>query len=338
MKKRGNIKPDDSMRMFVGLDVHKKYTQVAIIDEDGVIRKQERIENEPKLIEEFSDKLNDAALVMESCSSWYWLYEILSRKHKVVLSNPAKTKAIASAKLKTDKVDALMLANLLRGGYIAESYVPSRRIMSLRELVRYRANLVRMRGSVKNRVHAYLLMNNIKIENRPFTKGFLEELRKVKDVRVEGYIRIIDSLNLEIREASKKICNEAINDESARLLMTIPGISFYSALLLVSEIGDVGRFADSAHLVSYAGLVSSTHSSGGTTYHGRITKVGSPYLRWVLNQCTWVHIRNEPEGSVALFYEKLRRKKGHAKANVAASAKLLKVVYWVLKEKRVYHG
>lgn len=324
--------------MFVGLDVHKKYAQVAIIDEDGVLEKEERILNEPSKIEEFSNKLSNAAVVMESSPSWYWLYEILSRKHRVVLSNPVKTKAIASAKLKTDKVDALMLANLLRGGYIAESYVPSRRIMSLRELVRYRANLVRMRNSVKNRVHAYLLMNNTKIENSAFTKGFLEELRKVKDARVEGYMRIIDSLNLEIHEASKRICNEALNDESARLLMTIPGISFYSALLLVSEIDDVGRFPDSAHLVSYAGLASSTHSSGGVTYHGRITKVGSPYLRWVLNQCTWVHIRCEPEGSVALFYERLRRKKGHAKAIVAASAKLLKVVYWVLREKRPYHG
>jgi transposase len=110
VKKRDNIKPDDNIRMFVGLDVHKKYSQVAIIDENGVVEKQERIKNEPRLIEEFSDKLKDAALVMESCSSWYWLYEILSRKHKIVLSSPAKTKAIASAKLKTDKVDALMLA------------------------------------------------------------------------------------------------------------------------------------------------------------------------------------------------------------------------------------
>ena len=324
--------------MFVGLDVHKKYTEVAIVDEDGVVEKQERIENEPGRIEEFSNNLSNATMVLESSSTWYWLYEILSRRHKVVLSHPAKTKAIASAKLKTDKVDALMLANLLRGGYIAESYVPSRRIMGLRELVRYRANLVRMRGSVKNRVHAYLLMNNIKIEHSPFTEGFLEELRKVKDARVEGYLRLIERLNLEIHEASKLICSEALNDENARLLMTIPGISFYSALLLISEIGDVCRFPDSAHLVSYAGLASSTHSSGGVTYHGRITKAGSPYLRWVLNQCTWVHVRNEPEGSIAAFYERLRRKKGHSKAIVAASAKLLKIVYWVLKEKRPYHG
>lgn len=232
------------MRMFVGLDVHKKYTEVAIVDEEGVVEKQGRIENEPRQIEEFSNGLSNADVVLESSSSWYWLYEILSRRHRVVLSNPAKTKAIASVKLKTDKVDALMLANLLRGDYIAESHVPSRRVMSLRELVRYRANLVRMRGTVKNRVHAYLLRSNIKIGYSPFTKGFLEELRKVEDARVEGYLRIIDRLNLEIHEASKMVCSEALNDEGARLLMAIPGISFYSALLLISEIGDVDRFPD----------------------------------------------------------------------------------------------
>jgi len=85
-------------------------------------------------------------------------------------------------------------------------------------------------------------------------------------------------------------------------------------------------------------LASSTHSSGGTTYHGRITKAGSPYLRWVLNQCTWVHIRNQPEGSVAMFYAWLSKNKGCSKAMVAASAKLLKIAYWVLKEKRPYQG
>ena len=201
-----------------------------------------------------------------------------------------------------------------------------------------RANLIRMRSSVKNRVHAYLLMNNIKIDGSPFTKGFLNELRKVADTRIEGYIRIIERLNLEIHEESKLICSEALSDENAGLLMTIPGISFYSALLIISEIGDISRFPDSSHLVSYAGLVSSTHSSGGTTYHGRITKTGSSYLRWVLNQCTWVHIRNQPEGSIAVFYDRLRKKKGHSKATVAASAKLLKVVYWVLKEKRPYQS
>lgn len=262
--------------MFVGLDVHKKYTEVAIVDEEGVVLRRERIENEPERIKQFSQSLSNALVVMEASSSRRWLYEILSGKHRVVLSNPVKTKAIASAKTKTDQVDALMLANLLRGGYIAECYVPSRRVIELRGLVRYRANLVRIRDSVKNRVHAYLLMNNIRIDGTPFSKRFLDGLRRIEDARVQGYLRIVEGLNLEIREASKMICREALNDEDARLLMTIPGISFYSALLIVGEIGDIDRFPDSSHLVSYAGLAPSTRCSGGITYHGRITKTGSP--------------------------------------------------------------
>ncbi|MGH2638986.1 MAG: transposase [Rhabdochlamydiaceae bacterium] len=120
--------------------------------------------------------------------------------------------------------------------------------------------------------------------------------------------------------------------------MTIPGISFYSALLISSEIGDVNRFPDSFHLVSFAGLAPSTRSSGGKTFHGRITKTGSSYLRWALNQCTRVSVRTEPDGKLAKFYNRLRAKKGDGKAITAVSANMLKIVYWVLKERREYYS
>jgi transposase len=264
--------------MYASLDLHKRYSEAVVMDEDGVVLREERIENDPRVVEEFSNSLPNATdVVTESSSAWYWVYQILVKKHRVVLSNQVKTKVIASAKVKSDHIDALTLANFLRGGYIAECYIPPKHIMELRDLVRYRANLVRMRSNIKNRIHAYLLMNNIKIETTSFSRQFLEEVRKIDDMRVQGYFRIIDSINDEIREASSLICSEAMNNEQARLLMTMPGISFYSALLIVSEIGDVNRFPDSYHLVAYAGLAPSTHSPGGRTYHGRITKMGSPH-------------------------------------------------------------
>jgi transposase len=123
-----------------------------------------------------------------------------------------------------------------------------------------------------------------------------------------------------------------------KLLMTIPGISYYSALLIISEIAEIERFEDSSSLVGYSGLAPSTHSSGGKTYHGPIMKTGSAYLRWIMGQCTRVHMRMEPDGTVANFYNRIARKKGDQKAIVAASAKLLKIVFWVLKEKRAYHS
>ena len=326
--------------MYASLDLHKKYAEAVVMNEAGAVLKEERIESDPRLMERFSNSLESSTkVVIESSSTWYWVYEILAQKHHVILANPAKTKAIAQAKIKTDKIDALTLANLLRGGYIAESYIPPKKVMELRELVRYRAKLVKMRTNIKNRIHAHLLMNNIRMDEKsPFSKAYVEELRtKIDDPKIQGYLNILSSIEGEILEASSLITYEASCNEDAKLLMTIPGVSFYSALLIVAEIGDVTRFTDSHHLMSYAGLVPSTHSSGGTTYHGRITKTGSPNLRWILNQCAWTNIRTLPEGKLALFYSKLARKKGSGKAITATSAKLLRIIYQMLNEKQSYH-
>lgn len=268
---------------------------------------------------------------MESSCVWYNIYSYLSeKKHlNVVLSNPIKTRAIASAKIKTDKLDAVKLANLLRGGYIAECYVPDRRIMDLRELVRHRAALVRMRTKLKNKIHSVVLMKGIQISSKhySFTHLYNEELRTLNNYRINGYLHLIESLNSEIKIVSKEIVTLAKEDEMASLLMTIPGIGYYSALLIVSEVGDINRFPDSHHLCSYAGLIPSTHSSGGTTYHGSITKRGSKYLRWIMLECVHVHIRTNKNSNISQFYTRLAKTKGNSKAAVAAASKLLRIVY-----------
>src|SRR5579875_1652559 len=92
-----------------------------------------------------------------------------------------------------------------------------------------------------------------------------------------------------------------------RRTYTITGISYYSALMIISEVGDINRFTDSNHLVSYSGLSPSTHSSGKTTFYGPITKQGSKYLRCILNQVIWANIRNEQDGTIAKFYAKIKR-------------------------------
>lgn len=211
--------------------------------------------------------------------------------------------------------------------------------MELRELVRHRAALVRMRTKLKNKIHSIMVMKGTSISydgTHTFTKGYIEKLRELNDYRINGYLRIIESLNDEINTISKKILLLAQEDETARLLMTIPGVGYYSALLIVSEVGDISRFPDSYHLCSYAGLVPSTRSSGGITYHGKITKTGSKYLRWIMLECVHAHIRNEKNSNIAQFYHRISKKKGNSKAAVAAASKLMKVAYWIMKEKRGY--
>jgi transposase len=333
--------------MFVGLDLHKNYLQAAVMDDRGTLLKQQRIPNQNESIKRFFDrtefKSSSNQIVIESSSTWYHVYNLLSNmneKNHVILSNPFKTKAIASAKVKTDKIDALTLAQLLRGGYIPECYIPPRHVMDLREMVRYRASLVRMRAHSKNKIHSILLMNGIKIpeEYKPFTRQFVEELKQIGDYRIDGYLSVIESLNERINEVSSRIRNEATQDESAKLLMSIPGIGYYSALLISSEIGDINRFSDSHHLCSYAGLVPSTHSSGGITHNGAMTRRGSKYLRWILSECIHTHVRVEKESNLSKFYRELAKRRGPSKAAVAAESKLLRIIYWILKEKRSYYG
>ena len=143
MNKFYKSKTDGSVfkNMFVGMDVHKNYLQVAVLDEKGKVVSNSRVDNNLIKVNEFFDTLhpgNNTKVVMESSGMWYNIYESLKKKNlDVRLSNPTKTRAIASAKIKTDKLDAVKLADLLRGGYIAECYIPSRGTMKLRELVRH---------------------------------------------------------------------------------------------------------------------------------------------------------------------------------------------------------
>ena len=149
-------KIDGRVSMFVGMDLHKNYLQVAVMDEKGKVLQNSKVENNLEQVGRFFRNIDSTAqVVMESSCVWYNIYRYLSEeKHlDVVLSNPIKTRALASAKIKTDKLDAVKLADLLRGGYIPECYVPDRRIMDLRELVRHRAALVRMRTKLKNKIH-----------------------------------------------------------------------------------------------------------------------------------------------------------------------------------------
>jgi transposase len=177
-------------------------------------------------------------------------------------------------------------------------------------------------------------MYNIKIDGTPFTKEFIKTLRELNDYKINGYLNIMESFNKEIDDISNRIKEIANDNEDAKLFMNIPGISFYSALFIISEIGDINRFPDSGHLVSYAGLAPSTRSSGNKVYHGLVTK----QLLKVDTQIKWANIRKEPNGTVGNFYSKLKKKKGSSKAIVVASAKMLRIIYWVLKEHRPYQS
>ena len=316
--------------MYVGLDVHKKMCYGTVMNEKGEIVRDGKFCKDPRGLKEFMEGVGEATVVMEAGYCWQPVYEWLEKDgYKVKLAHPLETKAIAKARVKTDKIDSKILAHLLRADLVPESWVPPREVRDLRSLVKHRAFLVRTRTKLKNRVHAELDKRDIDLSVPLFTRRGRDLLKCLEIDAVNQLLSVMEVLNVQIRVVSDKIRSLAREKEEAMLLTTIPGVGYYNALLLVAEIGDVNRFPDSDRLCSYAGLVPSVSSSGKKTVYGPITKQGSKWMRWALVQSVHAHVRSDT--GLSRFYYRIAGKKGKQVAVVATARKMLKVVYWMLK-------
>lgn len=217
--------------------------------------------------------------------------QLTSKGFDVVVSHPKKTRYIAEAKIKSDRVDSKAIAELVRLDALPLAYFPTGELAMLREKVR-RAYLVRTRVRLRVKIKSVLTYEGLKwpSEHGLFTKKGVEWLRGLGNDSIECYLMILDPLNIEIKLLSNELVGIAEDYEDVRLLMTIPGIGYYSAVLMKSEIGDINRFPLGERLCSYAGLVPSTHASGKTVRHGSITKEGSRWLRWVMVEAAQAHV------------------------------------------------
>jgi transposase len=331
--------------IYIGIDVHKKSCVACIKDKDGSVLNQLKFLNKrngfDRLLKVIDGK--PARAVVESTGNhWIRLYQTLEEAGvEVILSNPLKTKAIAEARLKNDKVDASTLADLLRENLVAECYVPPSSVRELREVLRVRMNLVRDRTRVKNRVHALLDKYEIpKYEGSTmFGRSGMKWLQDLELSRTDNLVlrthnQQIESLNRLIQDIESAIARVAVDDEDCHLLMTIPGISFYTAMLFSCEVGDIERFPSSNKLVSWIGLAPRVSQSGNTLYHGHITKMGSPRVRGALVQAAHSAVRYDNHFKTK--YERISARRGKAKAIVAVARELAVACFNMLKKREPY--
>jgi len=329
--------------VYVGIDYHKKYSFATKMDEKGKILEQQRFNNDSESIQQFVQTLpSDSKIVLEATGGWYYFYEQVEKQvPDIVLAHPLKTRVIAEAKIKTDKIDSQILAHLLRTDLIPTAYIPEREIRDIREILRYRASLIMNQTMLKNKLHSILTKNGILFPyadiSSPKGQAFLStlDLRECYQKEILGYVALLNQLKQEIKTINQTIKSITLEREDATLLTSIPGISYNSALLLVSEIGEIDRFLSAGHLCSYAGLVPSIHSSGDRTYAGRITKQGSKYIRCVLVESV-VHVVRKSKHLQAMF-ERIRRKHGSNTARIAVARELLKIMYSMLRHHRPFY-
>jgi transposase len=322
---------------YIGFDIHKRYTFYTQMDGMGQIQRQGKLTNSREALAEFfGDVAEPARVVIEASMNWYHLYDLLEELDiPVTLAHPLRTRAIAEAKVKTDKIDSTILAHLLRTDLVPAAYIPPRAIRDLRELLRYRAALVKLQTMIKNRIHAILLKHGYQcphsdafgVKGRAWLTTL--DLRSVYQQALRGLLAVLDTLHAQIQEASRTIDQQAKATPMAQQLCTLPGVGHYTALLILAEIGEVARFPDPKHLVSYAGLAPSVHGTGGRVYTGHISKQGSTWLRWILIEAA-IHAATRP-GRFQRLFQRIAQRKGPKLARVVVARELLTTTYWMLR-------
>lgn len=325
--------------IHVGVDLHQRFCYMTALEARGKILQAGPVTNERSALRKYFRQFGGAEVqvAVEACGFWPAFREVVEPEVKrLVLVHPQRVKAIASAKLKNDRVDSATLAHLLRCDLLPESWKADRETQARRQQVRLRTTLVRQRTRLKNQVHAVLHQQGLR---SPVTdlfgrkgRGWLSQVKLPGQAResVEACLRMINHYGEEIQKQNLQLSEKAKADERVRWLTSIPGIGEVSAMMLLAEIGDVGRFASKEALCSYAGLVPRVRESAGKAARGGITRQGSSALRWILVEAAQVATRSSP--AARRYYERLLRKKHKHVARVAVARKLLIAVYALLHD------
>jgi len=316
----------------VGIDLHRKSLVMAAVKDDGEVVDPVRIDcqDTPTIVGRVED-LKPFRAVIEATGTYRWLYDLLSPHGTVLLAHPLGLRAMIQRRTKTDKLDAQLLANLLRIGQIPLAYVPPEEYQHLRDLTRTRVRLVRGQAEGKINLRALLARRNrVAPYKMPFGPRGLAWFAKEDFGPIENVVRdeLLDRMEHFRRHVA--VIDRRLEDVQQRFpqveaLLDIHGMGVFSALVVIAELGEVERFRTAKQVGSYAGLSCRVHQSGGHCYHGSITRQGSPWLRWTLVQVAMHVVRKD----VALrnSYTRIRKRSSAKIARVAVARKLAEICW-----------
>jgi transposase len=329
--------------MYYGLDVHKDFIQVCRLSPDGRKRRDFPISATAEAIETFAHTLTrkDQVALEVTFHSWAIHSLLVPHARRVVAVNATQVKAIASAKIKTDKVDAHTLAQLLRADFLPAVQMPSSQTWALRQLVSHRRLLLKQQTATKNTIHAIFNRRLIHLPQgwTPFaqkTRSWMRErsLPSAERFMLHNSLDFLEQIETRVAEVDEQLLQHARICESAKLLMTIPGIDVTVAIGLLAAIDDIQRFPTPQKLASYFGLVPRIRQSAGRCYHGGITKTGNSTARSLAIEAAQVLARRS--SPLATIYYRVRHKRGHNVAVTALARKLIHVVWHVLSNREPY--
>lgn len=328
------------MSRYIGVDLHKNTFTVCYLSRADSKLKSFKVSKEE--IKAFKQTLtkNDELGVESTGNTGYFVREIRDSVREIKVINPTQFKIISQSIKKTDEKSAEIIAKYLSKGLVPEVRMRSKEEAQLSSLIGTRDKFVKLRTTLKNKIHNILNANGIVTKREIFASE--KNLEKVLDSDLDQAslfeLRIIitelRNLNKAIEEIDKELTDRGKKLKGHKNLTSITGIGDISATILLNAIGDVNDFDGDHKLAAYIGIVPRVYISNETNHYGRITKMGNKIARTALVQCALIGIRYNPY--LRTFYLKLKTKKGSGKAIIATARKLLTIVYRTLKNNWVF--
>lgn len=328
---------------IIGRDIHRVFAEAVMLDGGKIIRLG-RIGMTREHLESFARTLtHDDHVVVEATGNATAVSEVLApHVGRVVIANPRQVHLIAKARIKTDVIDATVLARRYASNFLPEVWIPDQRTLALRRQVTRRNQIVRQRARLKTMIqsilHAHLLppcpyADLLGPKGRTWLLG--QPLPVDEQDAVARHVREHDRLSQDLRVVERELARDALSDPDTKRLMTVPGIDMVVAIGVLAAIGPVERFASPDKLVAYFGLNPSVHQSGeDRPRHGRITKQGRTHARTMLVEAAWQAVRGP--GPLRAFYERIARRRGNHIAAVAVARKLAVIVWHLLRHGEDY--
>jgi transposase len=337
------LEKEETTMYYVGADLHKEQTWFYIMDHNGTKIDSKSIANSPDSLKNYFAKIpRPFTLAVEATYNWYFFMDIAEQfAQAAYLANSYELKAFAKRHKKTDKIDACLIADILRKGFLPAVFIPDQSIRQLKELLHHRINIVRDRS--RNILRLKNTLDKLGADSEgDFTTGKrlrsipADSLPEYSRYVVTGYVEQIVQLSQRIHSMKTYLKNKLLEDKEIQNLITIDGLDYFSAALIKSEIADINRFASFNRLSAYAGLAPRVSQSGNkAAHHGALMINRRKNLQWILLETTFHFIRASTRRKER--YEELKERKGANTAKVIMARQMLKVIYHVLKEQRPYY-
>lgn len=331
------------MRRIVGMDIHRTFAEV-VFWEDGRLRPAGRVDMTRAGLEGFGKLLTrEDEVVVEATGNSMAVVRVLSPfVAQVIVANPLEVKAIAHAHVKTDRIDAGVLASLRAADFLPDVWLPDAETERRRRLVTRRNQVVRHRTRIKNEVHSILHAHLVPpcphadlFGRRGRTWLTQQALPADELTAIERHLRELDRLGEDLDGLDREIAQAVREDPAVKRLLTISGVNLTVAAGLAAAIGDIHRFDSPQKLVSYVGLNPRVHQSGlGLAQYGRISKRGRSHARALLVEAAWSAAR--APGPLRAFFLRIRARRGHQIAAVAVARKLAVLCWHLLTKETDY--